>query len=205
MSINDAFESENVRSARRVSEISVAWTVCASTVAVVVGARSGGLVLVAFGAVGYVDAIGSIALVHHFRRALRNSELEDRFERRAHGIVAIGLLCVGAATIVASAERLVAGAEPDPSFASVLVAALSVVVLVILAVRKRQLARQVPSAALGSDSHLSAIGAMQALVALLGIVATRAFSWAWADAVAALGLGVVAMVLGWRSWRELAT
>ena len=37
MSINDAFESENVRRARRVSEISVAWTVCASTLAVVVG------------------------------------------------------------------------------------------------------------------------------------------------------------------------
>ena len=172
--------------------------------AVVVGARSGGVALVAFGAVGYVDALGSIALVHHFRHALRNSELEDRFERRAHRVVAIGLLCVGAATIFASAERLVAGAAPDPSLTSVLVAALSVVVLAILAVRKRQLAREVPSAALGSDSHLSAIGALQALVVLLGIVATRAFSWAWADAAAALGLGVVAIVLGWRSWRELS-
>jgi divalent metal cation (Fe/Co/Zn/Cd) transporter len=194
-----------VRAARRVSEASVVWTVCASTVAIVFGVQSGGVVLVAFGGVGYVDALGSFALVHHFRHALRNSELEDRFERRAHRVVSVGLLGVGAATVAVSIARLLAGSDPEPSFGSVVVAALSLVVLTILSVRKRQVARRIPSAALHSDGHLSAIGALQALVALLGIVATRALSWSWADAAAALGVGVVAAVLGWRSWRELAT
>ena len=193
----------SIEAGRRVSEFSVAWTIFASTIAIVLGAASGGIVLVAFGAVGYVDALGSIALVHHFRHGQKRAALEDRFERRAHRVVTIGLLSVGTATVVASVQRLVVHASPDPAAGSVLIAALSIVVLTILARRKRVIAREIPSPALAADGHLSAVGAMQAAVALVGVVAARAFGWNWADATAALAVGVVAIVLGMQSHRSM--
>jgi divalent metal cation (Fe/Co/Zn/Cd) transporter len=181
-----------LRSARIVSETSAAFSIVTSTIAVATGLYAGSVVLVAFGAIGYVDATGSIALAHHFRHGLRNETLDDRFERRAHRIVKFGLLSVGAATIVVSVVRLVTGATTEETVLGAAVAAVSVVVLAILSARKVRVAAQVPSPALRSDGHLSAVGAMQAAVALVGIV----FS---VDALAAAAVGVVAVVLGARA------
>jgi divalent metal cation (Fe/Co/Zn/Cd) transporter len=196
----DTFDTDTARAATQVSEISVVWTVLASTVAIVLGVVSGSAVLTAFGAIGVVDAIGSVALVHHFRHALRTDELSDRFERRAHNIVIAGLGIIGVATIVVSALLLITDASADASSAGAVVAAVSLVALVALSARKQRVARRVGSRALLADGHLSAIGALQAAVALAGLAAGRWLGWEWADAVAAIAVGVVALTLAILSW-----
>jgi divalent metal cation (Fe/Co/Zn/Cd) transporter len=196
----DTFDIDTARAARRVSEISVVWTAIASTIAIALGVVSGSAVLTAFGAIGVVDAIGSVALVHHFRHALRTEELSDRFERRAHDIVIAGLGTIGIATIAGSTLLLVTGASADTSSAGAVVAAVSLVALAALSARKHWVAGRVGSPALLADGHLSAIGAMQAAVALAGLVAAEWFGWEWADAVAAIAVGTVAVtmaILGW--------
>ncbi len=185
--------------ARRVSALSAVWTVCASTPAVVLGVASGSAVLVVFGAVGYVDAIGSVALVHHFHHAVHADALEDRFERRAHAIVNAGLVTVGLAAVVISVVRLVTGAQADESLFGAVIAAVSLLALALLAVRKLSIARRVESAALRSDGQLSMIGAFQACVALVGIATSRWFGWHWADALAASLVGCGAVALGMRA------
>jgi divalent metal cation (Fe/Co/Zn/Cd) transporter len=57
------------------------------------------------------------------------------------------------------------------------------------------LAIAVASAALRSDSHLSAIGATQSAVALGGVLAAGV-GWWWADPAAAMAIGAVAVVVG---------
>jgi hypothetical protein len=152
--------------------------------------------LAAFGAVGYVDMVGSIALVHHFRHAIAHDEISDRFERRAHRIVTLGLLSVGVVAIVVSGIRLAAGAEAEMNAASVAIAASSALVLSFLSVCKMRIGGRVPSAALVSDGHVSAIGAMEAAVVLLGTV----FS---ADNAAALAVGIFAVALALATWRQI--
>ena len=83
-----------VRSAWLVSLVSVVWTVIASSVAIALGITGNSAVLVAFGAIGFVDALGSVALVYHFRHALRHDELSERLESIAHRVVVIGLFVV---------------------------------------------------------------------------------------------------------------
>jgi ferrous-iron efflux pump FieF len=192
---SDTFDDDTARAARRVSELSVVWTVIASSIAITLGVRSESVVLIAFGAIGIVDAIGSVALVHHFRHALRTSELSDRFERRAHLIVITGLGTLGVATIVVSTLRLITGASAEASSAGAVIAGVSLVALVGLAARKQWVARRVGSPALLADGYLSAIGALQAAVALAGLAATRWLGWHWADAVAAIVVGAVALTL----------
>jgi hypothetical protein len=87
----DPFDPGATRAGSRVSEISIAWTLVGSCLAIAFGVRSESAALIAFGAVGLVDLVGSVALVHHFRHALRTDALSDHFEQRAHRIVIFGL------------------------------------------------------------------------------------------------------------------
>jgi len=192
----------SVTSALRVSLFSVAWTVVASTLAVAIGIRSHAAVLVAFGAIGVVDAIGSVALVHHFRRSLRDGEVADEFERIVHRIVLAGLFTVGGASVVVGVVRLALGAGSDASHAGVALAATSLVALSALSLRKQQIAGRISSGALRSDGHLSGVGAMQAAVALAGTGLAAAVGWHWADAAATALVGSVAIGLAVSTWKS---
>ena len=175
------------------------WTLLSGVAAVTIGVGAGSAVLVAFGAVGFVDAAGSAALAVHFRHTVRHETFSERHERTAHRIVAFGLCVVGAAAIAGGAIRLASGAEADTSGAGVALAATAAVVLIALSRRKRTLAATVRSRALLGDSHLSAVGAGQAGATLLG----SAVSWHAADPIAAMVVGAIALVIGVGSVRSV--
>ena len=124
------------------------WTVVSSIIAITLGILENSAVLVAFGAIGCVDAIGSLALVHHFRHGLRNDELSDHLELVAHRVVLVGLLVVGCAAIIGGAVRLALGQSGEGATPAVVLASVSLVVLLVLAQRKRSIARRVSSDAL---------------------------------------------------------
>jgi divalent metal cation (Fe/Co/Zn/Cd) transporter len=186
---------EHVEAALRISTVSVLWTVCASTAAVVIGLRSQTVVLVALGAIGYVDGIGSVTLAVHFRDALHNEELSQRLERLSHIVVLVCLGAVGASAVIVGVVRLVRGDAGDGSIAGAVLAGVSAAVLLALSLRKQRVAGAVMSEALRSDGHLSGIGAAQAAVALAGTAVTRWFSWTAADSVATTVVGAVAVGL----------
>jgi divalent metal cation (Fe/Co/Zn/Cd) transporter len=182
------------QAAYRFSVASVVYSVVASTIAIVLGIGNA-VVLVAFGAIGYVDALGSVALTYHFRHALHHEAISERFERIAHRVVRIGLALVGAATIVVSIMRLVGSRSGSAPFGGRLLAAVSVVVLWFLSARKRRLGRALGSKALLADGRVSAVGAMQAVIVLVGLALTARYDATWADPVAALVVAVGAVVV----------
>ena len=182
-----------VRSAWFVSVLSVVWTVTASSVAIGLGVTDNSAVLVAFGAIGFVDALGSVALVYHFRHALRHDELSERLENIAHRVVVIGLLSVGVGAVVSGTVRLIVESTGGSSMAGTVLAAISLVVLIGLSACKQRLARRVGSNALLADGRLSGVGAMQAGVTLFGTLAASRLDWDWADALAASLVGLFAI------------
>lgn len=182
-----------IRAAWLVSLLSVVWTVVASSVAIGLGITRDSAVLVAFGAIGFVDALGSVALVYHFRHTLRHDEASERLENIAHRVVVIGLVVVGAGAVITGIVRLLAGSTGGSSGAGTALAAISLVALTGLSARKQSLARRVRSDALRADGRLSAVGAMQAGVTLFGTAAARSLHWNWADALAAMLVGLVAI------------
>jgi divalent metal cation (Fe/Co/Zn/Cd) transporter len=189
----------HMRAAWLISLQTVIWTVIASCLALSLGVASGSAALAAFGAIGFIDALGSIALVYHFRHGLRHDALSDRLESIAHRVVLVGLLAVGLGAIVGGIIRLIAGQGGSSNAGSVL-AAVSLVMLSVLSARKISLARLVSSPALLADGRLSGVGAMQAAVTLFGTAMTRWLGWHWADAVAAALVGAVAITVAITSW-----
>lgn len=191
----------SLRAAWLVSLQSLIWTLLGSAAAIVIGVAGATGALVAFGAIGCVDALGSAALVYHFGHALRHERISAHLEQVAHRIVVVGLVAVGFATIVVNTWRLIVGSEGDASDVGILLSAVSLVVLTALSARKRAVARRVSSAALRADGHLSAVGAALAAITLAGTAATQQFGWHWADATAAILVGGIAMLLGITSGR----
>jgi divalent metal cation (Fe/Co/Zn/Cd) transporter len=188
------------KAALRVSQISVAWTLVASAAAVAAGIASGGLVLVAFGATGLLDAAGSYALILAFRHALEHETGHQDRERLALRIIGTGLIVVGVLTAGESVRRLVTGSHPSSSAIGIAIACASAVVLAGLTARKMQLAARLNSAGLRADGWLSATGSLLAVIAVVGtLLAGRA---KWADPSAALAVALGAVWLGVSSLRS---
>lgn len=177
----------------RVSTVSILWTLTSSVVAVALGTGAGSLVLVAFGLTGLLDAAGSATLVVHFRHALRHESFSERHERAAMRVVTAGLVTVAGLAGFEGTRRLLAGTEADAVPAGVVVAALSIVVLGLLARRKRRVAGRIPSRALLADAWLSATGCGLAVVTVAGTALLSADGWWWADPAAALGVACGAL------------
>ncbi len=192
---------DDLRAGVRVSCASLVWTVAASTAAVVLGVDAGSTVLVAFGATGLVDGLGSATLLVHFRHALRHEAVSERRERLALQLVTVGLAVVGLATAVESVERLLHRADARAAPAGVALAAVSVGVLALLAHTKHRIARRIPSGALRADGWLSATGCLLAVVTVAGTGVTAAFGWWWADPLAAFAVGCGAVAIAGVVWR----
>jgi divalent metal cation (Fe/Co/Zn/Cd) transporter len=159
----------------------------------------------AFGCTGLLDAAGSLALVVHFRHAVRHEAFSERHERVAFLVVNAGLVVVALSTAASSVGRLVSRRHGHESTVGIAVACVSVVVLTLLSRRKIGLGRTIPSQALVADGLLSATGAVLAVVTVLG-TALAAQGWWWADPGAALAVAAgaltVAVVLAQRGRRS---
>jgi len=191
-----------VLAAFRVSVLSALWTIASAIAGVAIGLTSASAVVVALGAVSFVDAIGSVALAFHFSHALRHESFSARREHLAHVAVSAGLTAVGVASIAGGGARLALGKGTNESLPVVALAASALLVLIGLGLRKRDLGRRVGSPTLVGDGHLSLIGATQAFVALAGGGAARWFDFDWADAAATVLVGALAVGVGVMTWRD---
>jgi divalent metal cation (Fe/Co/Zn/Cd) transporter len=184
----------------RVSKISVAWALIVGVAAVVSGAAAGSMALVGFGLDSVIDGSASVVLVWRFRAEHDNPDSSARVERVAGRLVAVALLVVAAYIGVEAVRSLATRTGPSTTPVGVTIAAASLLVLPVLAVRKRRLATQLRSPALGRDGVLSAAGAVLAFIALLAQVLNNAFGWWWSDA---FGAGLITVFLGWEGLRGL--
>ena len=167
--------------------------VTASLTAVFIGVTRDSVVLLGIGAIGCVDAVGSVALTYHFRHGIRHEALSEHLEARAHSLVTGGLLVVGLAVVVMGGTRLAMEQTASSPMEGVVLAAASLAALMFLSLRKSRIAVLVSSDALKTDGHLSAVGAAQASVALIGTALGAWLGWEWVDPVAAIIVGLVAI------------
>jgi divalent metal cation (Fe/Co/Zn/Cd) transporter len=178
--------TDALRSAVRLSFLTIGWNVVAGTVAVASAVVYGSISLAAFGLSMLIDTGASVALVWRFRMEERDPEGADRVEARAE--VAIGIAMTAAAVYLAlqSTHALWRGSHPETAPPGIVVSVASLLFLPWLARAKWRVAQELGSKALRGDSLLTAASATLAATTLLALVANAAFGWWWADPVAAL-------------------
>ena len=185
-----------LRHALALSVASIAWTVVAGVIQVVVGIRSHLLALVVLGAAGGLDAIASAALVVHLRHGQRHDELADHHERRATLAVSIGLVILGVVTLVQSGLRFASGDHADETDVGTAIALGALVLLPLLATGKIRVGRALGTPALVADGWLSASGAVLAGIAAVSALTASVESLWWVDPTAASVIAVGAATYG---------
>jgi divalent metal cation (Fe/Co/Zn/Cd) transporter len=188
-----------VRDALRVSWVCVIWSVAAGAASLVVGLMAGSLSLGGLGASVLVDVGSSAVLIWRFRRERGAGEFPETAERRAQMVASGGLVVIAVALVASGTQHLVAQAHPSTPALALSLAAANLIVLPLLARWKYRVADEVSSPALRTDAHITMVGTATSALTLLGLGLDRAFGWWWADAVAALLIGLVAFDQGRRS------
>ncbi len=183
-----------LKRALELSWLSVAFGLVSGSVSVGSGIAEHSLGVLAAGLSVLADVTGSIVLIWRFRTERTDPHRASEVEQRAALCVAVTLGVIAVVLTFESLRALISGSHPGSGALTIISAAVSIVVLVPLAIAKRRVAVDLASHALKGDSTLSAIGASTAILALIGLLLDHLFGWWWADRVVALAIAAVAVI-----------
>ncbi|MFI5283074.1 MAG: cation transporter [Candidatus Dormibacterales bacterium] len=179
-----------LRSGVRLEAATVAWMTAEAILAIGAGLAARSVLLTAFGADSVIELLSGATLLWRLRAEARGGDLERVENAERTGVrIAAGLLAVLCLYVAASSVAGVAfGLHPEASWLGVAVSASALVLMPVLAWRKRLVNRVLNSAALRADIAESACCAYLAGVTLAGVAVATLTGWWWIQYVAALAL-----------------
>ncbi len=174
-----AFQLDNVRRGRRLEYLTISWNSLEAIIAVSAGLLAGSIALVSFG-IDSVIEVSSGAII------LWRLVSGEHRERLALKLVGISFLLLAAYVALDAVKSLWFRELPDESYVGITLAALSLIVMPILARAKRKVAANLNSRAMQADSRQTDICAYLSAILLIGLALNALFGWWWADPAAAL-------------------
>jgi divalent metal cation (Fe/Co/Zn/Cd) transporter len=169
----------NIQRGRRLEYLTIGWNSLEAVIAIGAGATAGSIALVGFGFDSVIEVSSGAILLW---RLLGDEERE----KIALRLVGISFLALAAYVAFDAVKSLWLRDAPDESYIGIMLAALSLIVMPILARAKRKVAANLNSRALAADSRQTDICAYLSAILLAGLVLNALFGWWWADPVAAL-------------------
>jgi divalent metal cation (Fe/Co/Zn/Cd) transporter len=180
----ESARAENVRRGRRLEYLTVGWNSLEGVVAVAAGLAAGSVALVGFGFDSVIEVSSGAALL--WRLHADAPGRRERSERLALRLVGLSFLALAAYVAFDAVKSLARREPPEASYVGIVLAALSLVVMPVLARAKRGVAAKIGSRALEADSRQTDICAYLSAILLGGLALNAAFGWWWADPTAAL-------------------
>lgn len=183
-------ESRRARTVRRgqwLTWATVAYNCLEGLVTVVAGVFAGSFALIGFGVDSFIEVSASFAAIWRLH-ADADVDGRARAERRTQRLIGLSFLAL-AAYVGYEATRALLGREvPDASLPGIVVAALSLIVMPLLARAKRRVAAELTSGALRAEARQTEICMYLSAILLVGLLLNAVLGWWWADPVAALAM-----------------
>lgn len=167
---------------RRLEYFTIIWNCLESIVALGSGLIAGSIALVGFGFDSLIEtASGGILLWR-----LHDGEKGEQREQIALKLVGISFLLLAAYVAFDAIKSLLRHESPEASYIGIALALLSLIVMPLLARKKRQVAALLNSRALQADSRQTDLCAYLSAILIGGLLLNALFGWWWADPIAAL-------------------
>ncbi len=168
--------------------LTVAWNAIEAVVAIGAGVVAGSVALVGFGLDSVIESISGVALYRRLTFEFRGATMADieASERRALWFVGISFYLIAAYVAYDAVSSLTTRSAPDESYVGIVLAALSLVVMPLLAWAKRRTGKALQSRAMIADAAETLVCAYLSFALLLGLALNAMLGWWWADPVAAL-------------------
>jgi divalent metal cation (Fe/Co/Zn/Cd) transporter len=190
-----ALDATQLGRARRLEYFTITWNIIEALVAVGAGIAAGSIALVGFGFDSTIESFAAGIVLWQ----LRGGRDEER-KARALKLIALTFFVLAAYVIVESIRDLVSSAEPENSAVGIGLAVVSIIVMPTLGFAKKRVAAVMGSAVLRADAAETFLCAWLSVILLAGLVLNTTAGWWWADAVAALGIAVLAIREGREAW-----
>ena len=170
----------SVRRGRRLEYLTIAWNSAEAAVALIAGLLAGSIALIGFGLDSVIEVCsGAIVL-------WRLVADDERAERIALKVVGVSFLALAVYVAVDSIKTLWLREAPECSLPGIVLAAVSLIVMPLLARAKRRVAAGIGSRALHTDSRQTDLCAYLSAILLGGLLLNALLGWWWADPVAGL-------------------
>jgi divalent metal cation (Fe/Co/Zn/Cd) transporter len=154
-------------------------------VALVAGALAGSIALTGFGLDSFIEVAASLTALWRLR-----VDVDPVRRQHAEGlslrVIGALFLALAAYVTIDAARTLYSREAPDGSMLGIVIAALSIIVMPLLARAKRRLAFELGSGALAAESKQTSLCAYLSAILLGGLLLNATVGWWWADPVAAL-------------------
>jgi cation diffusion facilitator family transporter len=170
--------------------LTILWNVAEALIAVGAGLLAGSIALVGFGLDSVIETIAALALYRRLRaeQAGATEEEAEDHERRALWVVGVTFLLLSAYIAFEAVITLWTKEPPDVSRVGLILAAVSLVVMPVLAIAKHRAGKALRSRALVADAKETFVCSYLSLTLLAGLGLNALFGWWWADPIAALAM-----------------
>jgi divalent metal cation (Fe/Co/Zn/Cd) transporter len=181
---------ELVRRGQRLEYFTIGYNSLEGLVSIVAGLIAGSVSLVGFGLDSAIEVASGAALLWRLHNDLNQSRREE-VERTTLRIVGWCFLALAAYVAYESASTLIRHEAPERSIPGILIAAVSVIVMPLLARAKRRVATGIGSGAMHADSRQTDFCTYLSAILLGGLLMNAVLGWWWADPVAGLGMAPI--------------
>jgi divalent metal cation (Fe/Co/Zn/Cd) transporter len=169
---------------QRLEYLTLSYNVVEAIVSITAGLVAGSIALVGFGVDSVIESIsGSIML---WRLAHDTHARRDDIERWALRMIGASFLLLAAYVGYEAVEKLVTRAAPERSIPGIVLACCSLIIMPVLARKKRAVGRNIGSAAMVADSQQTQLCSYLSAILLGGLLLNAVAGWWWADPVAGI-------------------
>lgn len=176
---NESLNRDHIRRGRRLEYITIIWNSLEGIVAIGAGIAAGSIALVGFGADSVIE-VSSGAII------LWRLVSGEHRERLALKLVGISFLALAIYVGFDAVKSIVYREPPEVTYIGIVIAALSLVVMPLLARAKREVAAKLNSRAMLADSRQTDLCTYLSAILLGGLLLNAVVGWWWADPVAGL-------------------
>jgi divalent metal cation (Fe/Co/Zn/Cd) transporter len=184
--------------ARRLTHLGLAWHALEAAVAIGAGVVAGSIALLGFGADSVIEAGACLVVLWLVTGGRWGSGVA---ERRAQQLIAVSFVLLALYVTVESVRDLLGGHHPAVSWVGVGLSVVTLAAMPSLAAAKRRVGTALGSSATASESRQTMLCAYLSGALLVGLLANAIAGWWWADPVAALVIGAVALREARVAWR----
>lgn len=152
------------------------------------GAQAASIALVGFGLDSVIELAAATVLLWRLVVVSRGADREtvERTEHRVRVFVGATFLLLAVYVLGEASWTLFSHEAPDESIVGIVLAAVSLLVMPLVAWRKLRAARELESAALRAEAKETLACSYLSFTLLLGLAANATRGWWWADPIAAL-------------------
>lgn len=170
---------------KRLEYFTIVWNTLEGLVALIAGALAGSISLVGFGVDSFIEVTSGAALL--WRMSVDAEEgTRERNERLSLRIVGVCFLALSAYIAYESVSDLISRKAAEHSLPGIILAVVSLLVMPLLSRAKKQVGKELNSAAMNADAKQTDFCVYLSAILLAGLVLNAALGWWWADPAAAL-------------------